>query len=391
MSLRILILDDNPADAEIIRSLLEEAPFPFEIVCCLNVEDAQEVLASGGVDCLLLDHILGPITGLSVVKDIRAAGDDLPIISMTGWGNERVAVEAIKEGAQDYLVKGVMTSGALERAIRNAVQQVALERRVTEKQQELECFVSVVAHDLQQPLCALLGNVEVVRDFCIDKLDPDAKGFITTAVRNAKRMSGMIESLLEYSRLGRSGVALGPVDLNVVMDSVLSNLDRVITESEATINTGSLPMVLGEETALVELLQNLIANATKFRCDKPPRVNVACERENERWRLSVQDNGIGIDPKHQNEIFAPFKRLHSRTEFEGSGIGLATCKKIVEQHGGNIWMESEPGRGTTFHFTLQSAYTDSNVGSPTEGDERKVGVRRELTKGLNAPLGALSS
>ncbi len=197
------------------------------------------------------------------------------------------------------------------------------------------------------------NNIELVRDLYGDSLDPQGLQFLDLALLTLDRQFGMIEGLLEYSQLGRSAKELGPVDLKAVAEAVAGNLDSVVQQNQGRFIVGELPIVHGDAVALNQLLQNLPANAFKFRGKEAPVVRLEASCEQDSWRISVSDNGIGIDPKHHKDIFAPFRRIHSRKQYEGFGIGLATCKRIVEQHDGRIWVASEPGKGTSFHFTLQ--------------------------------------
>ena len=365
-TLKILLIDDNPADAELLRRRLNKIPeFQVEFAHCLDAESGQQALAAEKTDCLLLDYRLGEHDGLEVLTSIRTLGNDVPIIVLTGAGNEAVAVEVMKRGAQDYMIKDavtpeVMTPKTLYRAITNAIEKVRLKRLVAEKQRELEAFVSVASHDLKTPLCSVRNNVEVILDFYRDKpLDAEGNEFLVAALRMVDRMTKMLDSLLEYSRAGRSAKALGPVDLKSCMKSVVENLQALIEETPAKVIVGLMPpTVAGDEVALVQLLQNLISNGIKFGSREPVVVKVTSRREGDQWRISVEDNGIGIDAQHHAAIFAPFKRLHSRQEFDGSGIGLATCKRIVDQHGGQLSVESAVGQGATFHFTLPDAPAD---------------------------------
>lgn len=185
-----------------------------------------------------------------------------------------------------------------------------------------------------------------------DKLDDDAREFIDFAVDGARRMQALINDLLAYSRVGTRGAEFAPTDCNAVVDQVVADLGAAIEDERAVVTRGDLPTVLADATQLQQLLQNLIANAIKFHGERPPRVAVTAERRASEWLFSVRDNGIGIDPEYADRIFVIFQRLHSRAEYPGTGIGLAICKKIVERHGGRIWMESTPGEGTTFCFTL---------------------------------------
>ena len=212
---------------------------------------------------------------------------------------------------------------------------------------------------MKTPLCAVRNNLEVILDFYQDTpLDAEGNEFLVAALRTVGRMTKMLDSLLEYSRAGRSAKALGPVDLKSCMKSVVENLQALIEETQARVIVGPMPpAVAADEVALVQLLQNLISNGIKFG-GREPVVKVTSRREGDQWRISVEDNGIGIDAQHHAAIFAPFKRLHSRQEFDGSGIGLATCKRIVDQHSGQLWVESAVGQGATFHFTLPNAPAD---------------------------------
>lgn len=185
-----------------------------------------------------------------------------------------------------------------------------------------------------------------------DKLDDDAREFIGYAVDGVTRMQRLINDLLAYSRVGRKQLASEPIDCGALLDRVCSDLQVALEENGASVTRDPLPTISGDPVQLGQLLQNLVGNAMKFRGKEPPRVHVGAERREGEWLLSVRDNGIGIDPQYAERIFVLFQRLHGRGEYPGTGIGLAVCKKIVERHGGRIWVESEPGKGAAFHFTI---------------------------------------
>jgi signal transduction histidine kinase len=217
---------------------------------------------------------------------------------------------------------------------------------------ELDQFASVVSHDLQEPLRMITAYVQLLQTQYAGKLDKDAEEFINFAVDGAKRMQGLIDDLLAYSRVGTRGKEFAPADCNDVLSQTLLNLKTAIDESGAQVTHDHLPVVLGDEFQIGQLLQNLIGNAIKYRGTRPPEIHVGCERAGAMWRFAVKDNGIGIDPEFLDRVFVIFQRLHTRQEYPGSGIGLAICKKIVERHRGRIWVQSEPGRGSIFYFTL---------------------------------------
>lgn len=184
------------------------------------------------------------------------------------------------------------------------------------------------------------------------KLDENADKYIHYAVDGALRMQTLVQDLLAFSRVGRGGIDLKPVDLKLVLETVQQNLRAAMEESAAQLQWDPLPVVMADRSLLVQLFQNLLANALKFRGPSDPVIRVTVEKGTSEWTFSVRDNGIGIAPEHAEIIFVIFKRLHTHAEYPGSGIGLAICKKIVEQHAGRIWVESPPGPGCTFKFTL---------------------------------------
>jgi light-regulated signal transduction histidine kinase (bacteriophytochrome) len=217
---------------------------------------------------------------------------------------------------------------------------------------ELEQFAYVASHDLQEPLRMVASYMQLLEARYKEKLDSDAREFIGFAVDGAKRMRVLIDDLLAYSRVATRGQPFQPTDCQKVLKTVLGNLGMAIQESSAHITHDPLPTVMGDSTQLAQLFQNLISNAIKFRRDAVPEVHLHAEPRGSLWCISVKDNGIGIEPNHFARIFQLFQRLHSRGTYPGTGIGLAICKKIVERHGGSIWVESQPGQGTTFFFTI---------------------------------------
>jgi PAS domain S-box-containing protein len=236
------------------------------------------------------------------------------------------------------------------RTAEDAVRRTAAE--LARSNAELEQFAYVASHDLQEPLRAIAGYCQLLQRRYVGRLDTDADEFIAFAVDGATRMQRLIEDLLCYSRVGTRGKPFEPTDCNAVFEQSLVNLKTAIAESGAQITRTDLPTVPGDRSQLEQLFQNLLSNAIKFRHDNPPRIRVGAEVEGDHWVFSFADNGIGIESRFADRIFAIFQRLHTRREYPGTGIGLAICKKIVERHGGRIWMRSSPGKGSTFYFTL---------------------------------------
>ena len=217
--------------------------------------------------------------------------------------------------------------------------------------QELEQFASVASHDLQEPLRMITSYTKLLAKRYQGKLGPDADEFIGYAVDGAAWMRTLINSLLTYARIDTRGKSFKLIDCDIVLADAMTNLRIAITQRRARVTHDSLPTVRGDRIQLVQLFQNLIDNALKFQDDKVPEVHIGVEQRGQEWLFSVRDNGIGIAPEHFERVFQVFQRLHTRDEYPGTGIGLAVCKKIVERHGGRIWAESEPGKGTAFNFT----------------------------------------
>lgn len=225
----------------------------------------------------------------------------------------------------------------------------AVVQRVNE---ELQQFAYIVSHDLNEPLRTVSNYVTLLAHEYQGKLDATADEFIAFAVDGAQRIQQMIADLLAYTRAGGQEQIRATVDCDALLDRIRNDLQLAIQESGALITHDPLPPVQGDATRLGQVLQNLIGNALKFRGARPPRIHVSARREGQHWRFSVRDNGIGIDPQQADRLFQVFQRLHTRAEYQGTGIGLAICKKIVERHGGRIWVESTPNEGATFYFTI---------------------------------------
>ena len=218
--------------------------------------------------------------------------------------------------------------------------------------EDLQQFAYIASHDLQEPLRMVISYLQLIEQRYVTQLDEPAHEFIHFAVDGAMRMKQMITDLLAYSRVQTRPEDFAPVDLNQVVAEVLLNLESMIRDVSGTVIVDELPTIMGNQTLLTQLFQNLLNNALKFRSQRPAEIRIAVERQGLVWRFSVQDNGIGFDARFRDRIFTLFQRLHSHANYDGTGIGLAVCKKVVETHGGEIWAESEPGGGATFCFTL---------------------------------------
>lgn len=267
----------------------------------------------------------------------------------------RLGTEIIGAGNLNYKV-GINAEdeiGQLARAfdkMTENLKRTTLELERSNK--ELEQFAHVASHDLQEPLRIVTSYIQLLEKRYKGKLDKDAEDFISYAMDGATHMQQFIKDLLALSRVGSSGRPFKLTDCESVLKQSLSNLEVAIEESGTKITHEPLPEVMADNLQLVQLFQNLISNAIKFRGKEPPLIHISVRKERNEWVFSVQDNGIGIDKPHHGRIFEIFHRLHTREEYPGTGFGLAICKKIVQRHNGRIWVKSELGKGATFYFTL---------------------------------------
>ena len=230
----------------------------------------------------------------------------------------------------------------------------ALER----SNKELEQFAYVASHDLQEPLRMISSYVQLLKRRYADNLDSDANEFIDFAVDGAERMKILIKDLLAFSRIGTKGEEFKITSTQTILEEIISNLEISIKENNVVITIDPLPDLVVDRTQIMQLFQNLISNAIKYRGDKSPKIQIEVQDKYSEWLFSFKDNGIGLEPKYADKIFVIFQRLHGKGEYSGTGIGLSIAKRIVERHGGQIWVESEPGKGSTFKFTIPKHKSD---------------------------------
>jgi len=247
-----------------------------------------------------------------------------------------------------------------QKALINILEDYSIEKAIVEKMntkltssnKEMEQFAFIASHDLQEPLRTISNYIGLLQNQYKGKLDKDADRYLTSISGATFRMQSLIRDLLEYSKIGNDENRIA-IDCNVLLNDVLNDMNESIEESGAKIHSEQLPIINGYTSGIKSLFQNLISNAVKFRKkDVHPIINISAELKHNEWFFTIKDNGIGIDKKYYDKIFVIFQRLHSKTEYAGTGIGLAHVKKIIELHGGKIWFESEPEKGTTFYFTI---------------------------------------
>ncbi len=361
---RVLWVDDNGDMREYVRRLLMDH---FDVTAFADGTSALMAARAEPPDLVLSDVMMPGLDGFGLLRELRSdeATRTIPVILLSARAGEEAIVEGLGTGADDYICKPFVARELVAR-VRTHVELARARRAWTNKLEranaELEEFVYIASHDLQEPLRMVRSYVQLLAKDYGGKLDADADRYIHYAVDGAARMQGLINDLLSLARLNSEAQAPVLVDTSEVVANVLKDLEIAIAESGAVITKDTLPVVMADRRQLSLVLQNLVANAIKFRRPgAPPRVHISAEHEQGEqgeqgpqamWVFGVRDNGIGIDPKQKGRIFRMFQRLHTRTEYAGSGIGLAICKKAVERAGGRIWFDSTPGEGTSFRFSV---------------------------------------
>jgi signal transduction histidine kinase len=364
-SVNVLIVDDDEGDRKQLRRTLKETGLYCECVEAVSLERAMAACRKSAFDCVFVDYRMPGHDGLHSIDALRERYPFMPIVMVTGQGDEMVASEAIKLGASDYIAKKRIGAESIRRCIENAAEKSALQRKVAQQQEELQLFASAITHDLSAPLASIQLFVSEIQKGLTAGIvhSEETLELCEHTVSAARHVGEIIDTLHEYTRADGK-VSFQPIEMRQVMDIVLSNLRRVLQERRALVTQSNLPRVTGNGPQLVLVLQNLISNAVKYCTALVPTVRVFARPDTQNsWLFSVEDNGIGIPKAYYAQVFEPFKRLHGIGEYEGTGLGLAICKKIVERHGGVIRCESNKGAGTTFFFTLNGAGSHAQVGS----------------------------
>ena len=361
-AIKVLLIEDNPSDAKAILRILHTSQWTTSVLVesANRLSQALEHLQKNKVDIILADLGLPDSTGRATLTRLLEQSPDVPIVVMTGaFMDEELAIDAVHHGAQDYLFKDTLGGELLMRVIqfsilrnRIDVQRKYMTLELKRSNDDLMQFAHTAAHDLKSPLHNITGFIRILEDHIKGHTESDIAHDLVQITSAAKRMGTLIDNLLMYARAGSGGLNIQQISIENALQSALKNLHKAIEESGAVITHNPLPRLLCDGTHVVSLLQNLIDNAIKFRGGKVPHVEIRAEALGDALVFSVCDNGIGIDPKYHDKIFDAFERLHSQSEYLGSGIGLAACKKIVERHGGRLWVISHLGEGATFHFTL---------------------------------------
>ncbi len=362
----ILLVEDDDDHVEIISDVIREAGLKDELVRATSLKAAEEIARRIRPWVVLLDLGLPDSSGLATAKAFLNRLPELAVVVLTASTDHALGLAAVRCGAQDFLSKGRLSPEILRRALTYAFERRHLQLALEGKQRAVEAFASIASHDLRGPL----GRIRTLGQFLKEDLDippgSEASEHLRLMDQNVHRMQRLIDDLLRFARVGKEGLKHEVFPLADAVDGAAALLAESVEASGAEIAKQELPNVHGDRGLVENLLQNLIGNAIKFVRNDVPRVSVQAEENEREHVIRIADNGIGIDPGCLSKIFEPLQRAVTPTEFEGSGLGLATCKSIVEAHGGRIACESSVGHGSTFLFTLPKASASATGERPDE-------------------------
>ena len=360
-ALKILVVEDCLEDRVLYKRLLNKSGAAFVILEAENAADGLELAKNNTVDCLLLDYHLPDADGIDFIQSFQQHGKtpQAAIIMVTGQGNEKTAVEAMKLGALDYITKSSISEGYFAQSILNAVERSHLKQQIGKYQRDLEKsnralseFAHIVSHDLKAPLRRMVSYCDLLKEEAKGKLEGEADKYVDRLAANAVRLQRFINDLLEFSRVMHAQEEMKETDLKKMMEEILEDLEPLIEENKAAITTGDLPAIVAYPLRIRQLFLNLISNAIKYRGEADPVIQIGYEDRGSGYFFYVQDNGMGIPEKYQQNIFEAFQRLHTHDAIEGTGLGLSICRKVVAMHGGEIGLDSEEGKGSKFYFTI---------------------------------------
>ncbi len=370
----VIVIDDSPADREMVRRALESGPLNsaerVSVHEASTVAEARAMISDLDPDCVILDYWLPETNGIDFLKSLRADSGRIlpPVIFVTGHGSEKIAAETVRQRLNDYLIKSEFAPDDLRRSVDAAIERYKIERQLRRyhsaletSNSELSSFASRVAHDLRSPINVIKGYSEMLlEDGGLS--DETRQDYLRSICTGVDRVDRMIQSLFQFSTIGHGATEPGRVPLDEVWNDVRSMLADDIRASDASVRfQDASPCVFGDRGLLLILFQNLIGNAIKYAGSQPLQVEVTSAIAGDKVIVSVADNGSGVPEDQRDEIFQMFHRVNMECTQPGSGIGLATCRKIVEKHEGSIWCEGNPGGGSVFRVALMGCGPDGAI------------------------------
>ncbi len=389
----ILLVEDNLGDAFFLQQILKESQISkFQVTHFDYLAKAISHLENATCDVILLDLLLPDSQGLETLLNIQRKADNIPIVILTGMNDQKLAMEAVREGAQDYLIKGQVTTELLSQSIRYGIERKIIQKELKKHTEQLEktnqelkkkteeleavnkelkAFSYTVSHDLRNPLSNFKGVLFLWVEKYKEQFDTQDRQWFDIMNRSCDRMNQLIQDLMLFSHVEKQKAYLSDVDLSVLANQILQQLEMKYPDQKVEAIVESNIMAVADENLVYIVLENLLNNAVKysqkqekiiievgsfFNPDSQELENNQDEETSQKQLVYfVADNGVGFDMKNADKLFIPFERLHNKNEFEGTGIGLATVQRIIKRHGGKIWANSEVGKGSTFYFTIPNS------------------------------------
>lgn len=365
----ILVIDDNDVDRMMVQRLLAKGAVCDSILTAEDGSKARSLCQEEAIDCILLDYELPGENGLEIFNDIKEHDAFRPVILLTGNDDSDLVAQAIRLGISDYINKSKLSLDRLQKVIAIAVENAATKRKLAQQKFELETFINRLTHDIRAPMNNAMAFAQKLRHDLEWREPSESKVSLEHLTISLRHMMDLVETLKTLASLDQE-ITLEPVCLRAVVDDAMFNLQQDIAAANAIIEIDKLTIVEGHRPQLIQLFENLISNALKYNRSDQPKIDInLLDQTTDLAVISIRDNGIGIEPKHYDLVFEPFKRLWSKDEFEGSGLGLAMCKSIVERHGGQISLDPATRDGAAFlvHLKPSRAATEP----PTAGQSRK--------------------
>jgi len=387
---RVLLIEDNKFDRELVKYALQSSDATFQVIDACSAREFEAHLENSQFDVVLTDFNILGFGGLVVVNSVRKKFPDIPVIVITGTGSEQIAVESLKSGANDYIVKTPQHIRRLPYAIAAALEKMRLDQearkseqeirelneklqeKVSERTAELEAFTSSVSHDLRAPLRRIYGFCYALKEECDDQLNEPGRDFLSRIIKSVDHMRLLIDGLIDLSKAMDKEMIYVSVDLSYIAHEIMNELKNDDPDRQVEITIVKDAKTHGEHKLLRVALTNLLQNAWKYtRPNNKPHIEFGILETTKDWvSYFVRDNGIGFDMQHKDEIFEVFKRLHTEDEFPGDGIGLATVKQIITRHRGKIWTNAIKDEGATFYFRLPTYHNAKDFHASNNSTDR---------------------
>ncbi|WP_299173571.1 ATP-binding protein [uncultured Brevundimonas sp.] len=349
--LRLCLIDDDPAELALTQELLRQAIPDVDIHIECDARLALQACENQAFDCLIIDYNMPFLDGLTCAQELRGAFPYLPIVLSTSFGDEVLAANALTSGVTDYIPKSRMTLESLRRAVEHAVRVTKQARIIDEQREELENFAYALAHDFKQPIRQIRTFATLITEAIEGRRSSDTLNHLAFMNGAAKRLADLVDVMSQYTLLGKAPT-FEAISVNRVLDGVRASLAPYLEERCGRIVVSPAPSILGNDAMMTQVAQNIIVNGLKYNKSESPTVIVTNYVEGDRCVMKFEDNGIGIESRYIEDIFKPLTRLHNSSEYTGSGLGLTLARKAVLAQNGEIWCESEPGKGSAFLVSL---------------------------------------